>query len=119
MILACIGHGAEQRNAQLGITGLLCHQDGQFVQLLEGPQSSVDLVMEKIVIDSRHSDIEIIQRRDLPEREFADWAMAIVCGQDDLGVQLTERCLGGVADEPISTPPVVEQLSHENGFGAD
>ncbi|WP_420607528.1 BLUF domain-containing protein [Novosphingopyxis sp.] len=100
VILACIGDIAEIRNARLGITGLLRHRDGMFEQLLEGPKGVVETMMARISGDSRHRDIEILQRRELPEREFGDWAMAIVCEHDAECGELAERCGAAPSGEP-------------------
>mgnify|MGYP003865398465 CR=1 FL=1 len=97
LILASIGDVAETRNAKLGITGLLCHSGGTFYQLIEGPRDSVELLMEKIAVDNRHSEIEVIQRREIANREFGDWAMAIVCDNDDVGEELTYRCFDSLS----------------------
>lgn len=119
VILACIGDLAEVRNARLGITGLLRHKDGMFEQLLEGPQGAVETMMEKISADSRHSDIQILQRRDLPEREFSDWAMAILCEDDAECSELAERCSEAPPGEPIITTSGFERVSRENDLHAD
>ena len=119
LILACIGDIAESRNARLGITGLLCHQDGMFTQLLEGPRDAVELVMDKIVADRRHCDIEILQRRDVAQREYGQWAMAIVCEDDDEAVDLTERCCAQAAGASMTTPADMPQISAVNPLCAD
>lgn len=105
LILACIGHVADERNARLGITGLLCHRDGMFVQALEGPRAAIDSLMAWIAADLRHGDVEILGRRELAEREFGTWSMAIVCADDDLAVDLTKRCFEKLHDDPIFAAP--------------
>ncbi|WP_022673489.1 BLUF domain-containing protein [Novosphingopyxis baekryungensis] len=101
LILASIGHIAEERNAAHGITGLLCHQDGSFFQVMEGPRAAIDMLMDIIALDHRHDQVEIISRRDLPEREFGSWAMAVVCDHEAEGEELIDRCFDKLADQPV------------------
>jgi len=68
-----------QRNNELcGVTGLLCHYDGSFLQFLEGPEPAVDETFERISRDPRHHQIIKVQRRPIQSRAFADWSMAVV-----------------------------------------
>lgn len=69
---------SRDRNAQLGITGALLFNEGRFVQILEGDEASVMEVVESIRRDSRHTDIDMLPPRIMPERSFADWSMAFV-----------------------------------------
>ena len=119
VILACIGHQAEERNPTLGITGLLCHQDGMFIQVLEGPRSAVELMMEKIADDGRHHEIEVISRRDIPEREFGQWAMAVICENDERAVELLDRGFENVAGEPMVVSAGYHDIERINMLRAD
>lgn len=47
-------------NARVGITGVLVHKKGQFIQLLEGGKLSVMELYDKIRIDTRHFLVENI-----------------------------------------------------------
>ncbi len=67
---------ARRKNEQLGITGMLLYRDGNFLQVLEGPESAVDHVLDNIKRDSRHHDMFTLSRRTIEERQFADWRMA-------------------------------------------
>ena len=59
-----------------GITGLLCARDDRFLQVLEGPEESVSLALNRILADPRHHRIELLSDRVADERDFGDWAMA-------------------------------------------
>lgn len=65
-------------NTYRDITGLLCYSDGHFVQLLEGPESSVLELYALIRQDPRHEQIETLSDTAGPTRWFADWRMALV-----------------------------------------
>ena len=44
------------KNPAAGITGNLIYHADLFLQLLEGPQSAVNELYEKILADNRHAD---------------------------------------------------------------
>lgn len=72
---------AREKNARLGITGILLYHDGNFMQMLQGPQDAVRALYAAIEVDPRHHMvITLVDESGLP-REFADWAMA--CGRLD------------------------------------
>ncbi|WP_174279586.1 BLUF domain-containing protein [Sphingomonas bacterium] len=68
--------GARPFNGLNGVTGLLCASDGKFLQVLEGPDESVDIAMARILKDPRHHRIEILVNEEIEERAFGDWTMA-------------------------------------------
>jgi hypothetical protein len=73
---------ARRRNPELGLTGALMFGKGSFVQILEGPAANLDLLLETIRKDPRHGDMTVVLRDPIEAREFADWAMAHVGGDD-------------------------------------
>ena len=68
--------GARPFNGMNGITGLLCAADGKFLQVLEGPEESLDVVLDRIRADPRHHTIRVLADRPIEARAFGDWAMA-------------------------------------------
>ena len=70
-------------NASAGITGLLVHKAGYFLQILEGPREPVELLMAKIQKDTRHLDVTILLRTTQNERQFGDWSMALADWPDE------------------------------------
>jgi len=69
---------AQANNAQRGVTGLLCHHDGSFLQFLEGDPAQVDPLFERISRDARHGSVLLMHRAEIERRVFPDWAMALV-----------------------------------------
>lgn len=68
-----------QRNNETGpVTGLLLYKDGNFMQVLEGPEEAVMNIFGKIQKDTRHKDITLLSITPIAEREFADWRMAFL-----------------------------------------
>jgi FAD-dependent sensor of blue light len=62
-------------NAKLDITGLLVYKDGSVLQFLEGPEANVQKVFERISGDPRHRGIIVLYRKELRDRDFAEWTM--------------------------------------------
>ena len=76
--LTLILRQSNHNNAQHGITGLLCHADGVFVQALEGGRSAVSRLYNRIAADARHTDVVLLHYEEIIERRFAGWAMGQV-----------------------------------------
>jgi hypothetical protein len=62
-------------NEASGVTGMLLYGNDTFLQVLEGSETSVDEVIAKIRQDPRHTQIQILYRRPLAERQYNDWSM--------------------------------------------
>lgn len=69
---------SRRNNDRLGITGMLLYRDGDFVQILEGEEAAVREIYGRIVADSRHAKIILIDDGPATEREFGDWSMGFV-----------------------------------------
>jgi hypothetical protein len=67
---------ARQNNAARDVTGMLLYRDGNFLQVLEGPASAVDQLIEKIKRDPRHHGLILMSRKGVEERQFSEWRMA-------------------------------------------
>ncbi|MEM6300171.1 MAG: BLUF domain-containing protein [Pseudomonadota bacterium] len=75
---------ARTKNGDSDITGLLLHRGDSFFQVIEGQQTSVQELFDRIRKDDRHHRVEIVTEGPIGEREYADWQMAFVelDGQD-------------------------------------
>ncbi len=69
---------ARTNNQALGVSGLLLYHRGSFLQVLEGEESVVNALYEKIAKDPRHHRCVIIKRGTTANRSFADWSMGFV-----------------------------------------
>ncbi|MEE4194881.1 MAG: BLUF domain-containing protein [Anaerolineae bacterium] len=66
---------SKTNNTALDVTGVLVSTKSGFLQVLEGEQKNVNAVYNKICIDPRHSDIELISYDRISQRAFPDWSM--------------------------------------------
>jgi hypothetical protein len=57
------------------ITGVLLYNQGHFIQYIEGEQSDILSLIEKIKIDQRHYDLQIIEEGPIAKRSFTNWSM--------------------------------------------
>lgn len=62
-------------NPLLGITGVLFHGGGLFMQILEGPEQVVLRLYVKIMDDRRHSECRLVHISPANERMFQKWSM--------------------------------------------
>lgn len=79
-LLAGILDQSRRNNLRGGITGLLIHANGVFVQALEGGREEVSRLLARLMRDNRHVDVTLLDFAEVTERGFANWTM----GQVDL-----------------------------------
>lgn len=63
----------KRNNISVGISGILFHNNGNFLQVLEGNAEKVDRLYEKIRVDNRHHSIIIIIDTEICGRLFEDY----------------------------------------------
>ena len=66
---------AREKNSRLGITGMLLHCDGSFIQAIEGPRDQVTDLLRVIRQDPRHSRIAVLFEGQIKNRSFSQWSM--------------------------------------------
>jgi len=74
---------AVDRNAERGLTGVLCYSGGIFVQALEGDRAVVNRLYNSIAHDPRHGECQILDASSITTRDFAEWSMKLI-GWDDV-----------------------------------
>lgn len=66
---------ARKHNKRNNITGMLCFNRKYFLQCLEGSRTNVNNTYHKILNDSRHSHIVLLDYKEIYKREFSNWSM--------------------------------------------
>ena len=69
---------AEKTNPLNQITGFLCFDATQFLQVIEGPAAAVNQLNANFHRDKRHKNITLIEYRAVTERTVPGWAMGDV-----------------------------------------
>jgi hypothetical protein len=67
---------ARLTNDALGVSGLLVAKGGRFMQVLEGPEWSVEDRFSAIKADPRHQDVRSLSMERIDARRFDGWSMA-------------------------------------------
>lgn len=67
---------ARRNNTEIGVTGLLCYDHNQFLQIIEGETDVILDLFHSIQSDPRHTNIRILHEGDIEARAFSDWRMA-------------------------------------------
>ena len=99
------------RNAQLGVTGLLCCSGAHFAQILEGGGDSLDALMASIRRDERHAIVtEWPAAAAADARWFRGWSLAYVF--DDR----LEQLLGRLSNRRESLHDVTRELMRDVDF---
>ena len=65
-------------NSKKEISGLLILTGNHFLQVLEGPEASVNELFQKICLDDRHHQIKLINYDLITQRQFEVWSMRLV-----------------------------------------
>ena len=66
---------SRRNNREADITGLMIYHDGNFFQVLEGPEQEVVSLYDRICNDSRHCEQVLLWQGSVDERAFPDWRM--------------------------------------------
>lgn len=67
---------SRRNNAAAGVTGLLLYDGKRFLQALEGSETAVSTIYERIKRDTRHRGIVLLSSKIVETRSFGEWSMA-------------------------------------------
>ncbi len=67
-----IARHAQKKNEFAVITSFLIADQNFFAQILEGERMSVQETFNRIQVDGRHRDVQIVEWREVPKREFVN-----------------------------------------------
>ena len=66
---------SRRKNIAVGVTGLLVHRQGHFLQLVEGAETDVRTLVHRIRQDARHDHFTILADREVSARWYPEWSM--------------------------------------------
>ena len=68
---------AQRNNKKIDVTGALLWSGDYFCQVIEGENETLEDLFETIQMDSRHSEITVLNFEPIDRRSFSEWAMAM------------------------------------------
>jgi len=74
-----------RNNIDKGLTGMLLHGNGTFLQVLEGDDATVEALLADIERDPRHTNMKTVRREAISTRQYSGWSMGFE--------QVTDRTL--------------------------
>lgn len=77
-ILRNLAIDSTSRNEKYDITGILLLSGETFLQVLEGPEDSVNALYARIVQDDLHHDVTLICYEQIANKSFDGWSMRVV-----------------------------------------
>jgi hypothetical protein len=92
-------------NKKLGVTGALCYSARGFLQILEGPANVVNELYNRIVKDTRHSAVTLLEYAPIPYRDFENWSMAYFRA-DEIAHSLLQKFSTRKVFDPFEMGPV-------------
>ncbi|MDE3273794.1 BLUF domain-containing protein [Pseudoalteromonas sp. G4] len=69
---------ARKFNESQGVTGCLFYNGGWLLQVLEGEQTTIDNLYQKILKDERHKDCNLLYFEPVDKRVFSKWTMGMI-----------------------------------------
>lgn len=105
---------SRRNNAAADVSGMLLYRDGSLMQVLEGEETVVRTVFERIATDPRHHGIIPVWEGKVSHRQFPDWSMAFhdVSGPEAAGLPGYSRFLQVPLTAQVfgDEPSLVQQL---------
>ena len=68
-------------NQKNGVTGILLYDNQQFGQIIEGEHANVMKAWKCIQEDRRHHRVELLEIREITERNYPDWLLRFYGGE--------------------------------------
>jgi hypothetical protein len=78
--LKAILERARSKNAAASVTGMLLYSEGNFFQVLEGDDATLNELFVAISADPRHKRVTKIIDEPISQRDFSDWSMGFTEG---------------------------------------
>ncbi|MDV2860127.1 BLUF domain-containing protein [Psychrobacter sp. CAM01] len=70
-----ISEVAIERNQTDKITGILCYGNGYFLQCVEGSEQDLTNLKNRLLVDDRHKDMNVLDFSAIDKRRFSSWSL--------------------------------------------
>jgi len=104
-----VARAAERHNRRNGLSGLLLFDGGQFLQVLEGPDTRVLETLDRILADHRHCEVTLLNQREIACACFLGFAV-LSCSQPGQGRDLARLLAPVMANADPATRIVLENF---------
>jgi hypothetical protein len=101
---------SRRNNKKHGITGAMLYVENAFIQVIEGEDTAIGQLLDKLRTDTRHRNIRILSDKLAQVRNFQNWSMGIVKAAEVDRPQVLEELRlastanGGAEDRSNITP---------------
>lgn len=93
----------KRNNTELGVSGILIYNNGNFLQILEGEKHKIDNLFFKISADARHSNIIKLIHAPIDERIFDDYDSGFIVVEDSKKLNQLKSYIDWIKEAEIST----------------
>lgn len=94
---------AQRNNERREITGALAVGETSFFQVIEGQRDVLDSLLDRLEMDTRHSELRVLDRRQISSRIFEGWAMKGPLNSRDIQQFVGKIVSGAVSPEDAVT----------------
>ncbi|MDN5802373.1 MAG: BLUF domain-containing protein [Psychrobacter sp.] len=70
-----ISEVAIEHNQADNITGILCYGNGYFLQCVEGSEQALTNLKNRLLLDDRHKELDILDFSEITARRFTSWSL--------------------------------------------
>ena len=93
----------KRNNTELGISGILVYNYGNFLQILEGDKQKINVLFQKISQDSRHNNIIKLIDTSTDEHIFDGYNSGFVIVENSKKLNQLKRYLNWVKEAELNT----------------
>ncbi len=103
------------KNAKRNITGLLIRKGNYYFQIIEGEPETIEPLVERIALDKRHAEFQILDESPIETRIFGDWSMRAIDLERNFNLGADKRrlildCVGRIKRNPVYDSEKVRTL---------
>lgn len=100
------------RNTQHGLTGILIYNKGEFYQILEGEQETIEGLKDEILNDALHGGVHVIWEGTIKDRGYTNWGLSTsMMGEIGLDTIYAEK-----ANNISTSQRLLQTLAKTSGF---
>lgn len=104
---------AEQNNRERGITGVLMFDNRYFMQTVEGSRTQINHLLSRLIADTRHYDVQLVDSREIPFRSWANWSLNFVTQSKVQNEVLLKYAIGAEFDPYLLNGESILNMMHE------